>query len=80
MLNYEVINTIEGDRLEAIKLFADERVSGNIAGRQAMGLPVLHLKNGNSILIGDTFVSLLKETPKEAKEEGKEVTTRGNET
>jgi hypothetical protein len=68
--HYKIIHTIEGDRIEAIKLLSDEKVSGVIDGIEQDGMPVLHLKNGKTILIGEKTVSLMQEE-KEGKEETK---------
>jgi hypothetical protein len=60
-MKYVVVTRITGDRLEAIKLLADEKMHGTIDGKEVEGVPVLHLKNGNSILIEQDDVLLVKE-------------------
>jgi hypothetical protein len=65
--NYIVLNTIEGNLIEAIKLLAEDRVTGNIAGKEVNGIPILHLTNGKSIMIGDDYVTLLKKEEQNGK-------------
>ena len=72
MDKYTVINTVRGNRLEAIKLFADKHVSGNIDGVMVDGLPVLNLRDGRALLIGEDYVTMLKEVPVEAKKKEEE--------
>jgi hypothetical protein len=73
-MQYEVVSWITGDRIEALKMAASKRMSGNLddngVSKRVTELPVFELKDGRTIIIGADFIGVLKEYKEGDKDNG----------